>query len=125
MSTKKGREGESIAKRYFRKKGHTILAENYRKREGEIDLVVRDGSDLVFVEVKTRRSRRFGPPEDAIDERKLKKMAQTAERFLMENPKWNGAVRFDCFLIQYRENGKATIRHIKNVRLPETSLFAF
>ncbi|MEO8025913.1 MAG: YraN family protein, partial [Bryobacteraceae bacterium] len=64
-----GREGEDLAHRYLRKKGFRIVARNWRRQSGagEVDLIGWDGEDLVFVEVKTRHSSEFGPPERAIN----------------------------------------------------------
>jgi putative endonuclease len=75
-----GRIGEDLAHRYLRKRGCTVVARNYRPPSGagEIDLVVRDGGRLVFVEVKTRASEDFGAPEDAVDAEKRTRLLHAA-----------------------------------------------
>ncbi len=60
-----GRLGEDLACREFRRRGYAILARRYRTRHGELDIVVRTGRTVVFVEVKTRTSLRFGMPSEA------------------------------------------------------------
>jgi len=66
MSTGKvevGRLGEDLAVRYLRELGYQILTTNYRCRQGEVDIVAREGEEVVFVEVRTRRSQAFGTPQ--------------------------------------------------------------
>ncbi len=74
--------GESIARRHLEAKGYAIEAVNWRCRVGEIDLVARDGPTLVFVEVKTRTSDRFGGPEEAVTSSKLDRMKRAAWAYL-------------------------------------------
>src|SRR6266571_4096264 len=79
-----GRIGEDLAHRFLRARGCTIVARNYRtpSGNGEIDLVVRDGQKLVFVEVKTRGSADFGPPESAVDAEKRQRLVQAARDYV-------------------------------------------
>lgn len=77
-----GEWGESVARRHIEAKGYAVIAVNWRCREGEIDLVARDRSTLVFVEVKTRTSDRFGPPEEAVTAPKLDRMQRAAAAYL-------------------------------------------
>ena len=76
-----GRMGEDLAHRFLRARGCTVVARNYRtlSGSGEIDLIVWDGARLAFVEVKTRASDEFGPPEGAVDAEKRARL-QTAAR---------------------------------------------
>ena len=76
-----GRRGERAAEKYLRRNGYRIVARNFRAAGAEIDLVAMDGETLVFVEVKTRRSRISGAPEEAVDERKQTRMRRAAEGF--------------------------------------------
>src|SRR5512138_3565620 len=75
-----GRRGEDIAHRFLQRAGMTVVARNYRTPtgSGEVDLVAWDREWLVFVEVKSRSSDRFGPPGRAIDEDKQRKLARSA-----------------------------------------------
>jgi len=73
--------GERLAAEYLRKRGYTIIETNYRCTEGEVDIVARDGDDLVFVEVRTKRTRRFGTPEESITPAKQEKLRAVAARY--------------------------------------------
>ncbi len=77
-----GDRGEALALRYLSEKGYALVERNYRTRYGEIDLVVRDGKTLVFVEVKLRRGTGFGDPLEAVTPRKRARIRLTAERYL-------------------------------------------
>ncbi len=77
-----GRSGEELAERFLVGRGHDVLARRFRVRHGEVDLVTRSGDHLYFVEVKTRRSDRFGGGLDALDWRKRRRMARVADVFL-------------------------------------------
>ena len=77
-----GRRGERAAEKYLRRNGYRIVKRNFRAAGAEIDLVAMDGDVLVFVEVKTRRSRDAGAPEEAVDERKQKQIRRAAEIFV-------------------------------------------
>ena len=92
-----GRLGEDLAHRYLRRSGFTVVARNYRPPSGpgEIDLVVRDGEALVFVEVKARSSEEFGAPEAAIDRDKLRHIERAARDYARRaGVEWE-RVRFD------------------------------
>ena len=95
-----GRFGEQVAADFVRELGLEILDRNWRCPGGEIDIVARDGATLVFVEVKTRSSRAYGLPAEAVDARKAARIRRlagqwmTAYRDTGEAPFWQ-AVRFD------------------------------
>jgi putative endonuclease len=78
-----GRIGEDLAHRFLRARGCTVVARNYRtlSGSGEIDLIVWDGSRLAFVEVKTRASAEFGPPESAVDAGKRERVERAARDY--------------------------------------------
>src|SRR3990167_2286028 len=69
-----GRIGEAFAAQYLGDEGYGIIEQNYRTRFGEIDIVAREGGELVFIEVKTRTGEQFGLPEEAVDQRKQRKL---------------------------------------------------
>ena len=77
-----GAWGEALAAEYLRKKRYTLVAQGYRCKFGEIDLIVKDRKHLVFVEVKTRRSARFARAMEYVDFRKREKLRQTAMLYL-------------------------------------------
>ena len=64
-----GKIGEDIAKKYLEEKGYKIIEQNCRTRYGEIDLVAKDGRDLIFVEVRTKRGENFGTPEESLNKK--------------------------------------------------------
>jgi putative endonuclease len=90
-----GRRGERAAEKYLRRNGYRIVARNFRVAGAEIDLVAMDGETLVFVEVKTRRSRIAGAPEEAVDERKQTRMRRAAEVFARRYRADEVEMRFD------------------------------
>jgi putative endonuclease len=109
--TKKGTIGENLAVDYLEKKGYCILQRNYRFEHGEIDIIAEDENVLVFVEVKARRSKEFGEPEDAVTPRKRKKIRSTANGYLFEKNIDDKECRFDVIAIDY-QNNKTEIRHL-------------
>jgi putative endonuclease len=94
-----GRRGERFAEKHLRRSGYRIVARNFRAAGAEIDLVAMDGETLVFVEVKTRRSREAGAPEEAVDERKQKRMRRAAEIFAMRYRADDITMRFDIIAV--------------------------
>src|ERR1700722_2717403 len=90
-----GRRGERAAEEQLRRSGYRIVARNFRAAGAEIDLIAMDGDVLVFVEVKTRRSRDAGAPEEAVDERKQKQIRRAAEIFAMRYRADDVTMRFD------------------------------
>ena len=94
-----GRRGERAAEKYLRRSGYRIVARNFRAAGAEIDIVAMDGETLVFVEVKTRRSRDAGAPEEAVDERKQKQIRRAAEIFATRYRADEVEMRFDIIAI--------------------------
>jgi putative endonuclease len=92
-----GRRGEDLAHRFLRRKGFTIVARNYRLASGdaEADLIAWEGEELVFVEVKTRQTAAFGPPDRAVGEEKRVHLQRVAREYARKtNTPWE-RVRFD------------------------------
>lgn len=108
-----GKTGEKIAVTFLKKNGYRIIAVNYRCPIGEIDIVARDKNELVFVEVKTRKSAALGYPEQAVGIRKQKKISQLALWYLEENKLNSAHARFDIVAILMLPAGNE-IRLIKN-----------
>ena len=106
----RGHEGERIAADYLIDQGLRILARNYRYDQGEVDLVCEDGDELVFVEVKTRTSRAFGEPEEAVTESKQEQLRKVAEGYCQEFCLDDKFYRFDIVTVMM-EGGKSIIRH--------------
>ena len=90
-----GRRGEALAARELRRRGYVILERRWRCRLGEIDIVARDGDILVLVEVKARSRSDYGPPIDAVDREKRRKLERLARAYLQGKRLENVPVRFD------------------------------
>lgn len=106
-----GAAGENAALDYLRKLGYRELDRGYRSRYGEIDLIMRDGAGVVFVEVKSRRE---GRPEEAVDERKQHNLTLTALQYLKSHRLLDVSARFDVVTLVWPETGeKPEIRHFK------------
>ncbi len=113
-----GRIGEQWCVEFLKKKGYKIVERNFRCRYGEIDVVARDGDTLVFIEVKTRRSRGFGLPKDSLDARKKRRIITASMNFLRKaavvDPSLQECpVRFDVVGIELGQGGYA-VEHIQN-----------
>lgn len=108
-----GKAGEDLATHFLEQSGLKILERNFRFEHGEIDLIAEEGEELVFVEVKARRSNTFGTPEDAVTEKKQEQIHNVAEGYLFMHKIDDRPCRFDIVAIDY-QNGSAKIRHIRN-----------
>jgi putative endonuclease len=108
-----GREGEKIALRYLKRLNYKILDKNYRCRFGEIDIIAKDKETFVFIEVKMRRSKNYGPPELAVDKRKREKIGKVALNYITKNNIKDKDMRFDVVAIDMSSE-KGDIRLIKN-----------
>jgi putative endonuclease len=107
-----GRKGEDIAAQFLAKKNHHILERNWRHRKVEIDLISRTEDILVFIEVKTRSSERFGQPKEFVSERKESLMKDAAEAYL-ELKQLELEIRFDIISIVIKNKG-INIEHLEN-----------
>lgn len=112
-----GQQGEKMIEDYLKEKGYEVIDRNYLKRSGEIDLIAHSPKrdEIVFIEVKTRKSVTYGRPEEAVDKRKLKKIEQTALQWLQEKNKSNIHWRIDIIALELME--KIKITHLENVSL--------
>jgi len=100
-----GQAGEAAAADVYRQAGYEVLAQGYRHGRAEVDLIVRQGTALlVFVEVKTRSSGQYGPPETFVSARK-KALFRLAANHLQEEMDWRGDIRFDIVALTQRSHG--------------------
>ena len=107
--------GEAVASEYLAENGYSILDRNARTSHGEIDLVARQGTVTVFVEVKTRTSTRFGHPEAAITNKKRAHMVAACQAYLQVHPELDGDCRLDVIAIEKdRSNKVASLVHFEN-----------
>ena len=90
-----GAEGESLAAQWYLDNGYEILDRNWRRREGELDLIVRHGKTVVFCEVKTRSTDRFGSGVESVLEAKQRRIRRLAGRWLSELTPASGRARVD------------------------------
>ncbi|GAB05696.1 hypothetical protein GOAMR_42_00130 [Gordonia amarae NBRC 15530] len=95
-----GRLGEDIATDYVTDAGWTVLERNWRCRYGELDIIAVDGTVLVVVEVKTRASRMYGDPAEAVTPDKLARMRRATQVWLAGQDTWFSTIRFDVIAIQ-------------------------
>lgn len=101
-----GQIGEDLACQHLQKKGLTLVERNYRSPRGEIDLIMRDGKVLVFIEVRRRSNPNYGGAAATIDARKQAKIIATALHYLQQQPHLGKlAARFDVVAI----NGKTAV----------------
>lgn len=111
-----GHLGKSLAAAFLEKKGYTILERNRRTPYGEIDLIARLDNVIAFIEVKTRSSRTFGPPEISITQRKVEHMRCAAEYYIQQYSELIYDWRIDAVTIQLRaDNSPPLIDHFENV----------
>jgi putative endonuclease len=112
-----GRSGETLACEELARRGYAILDRRYRTRAGEIDIICRDGDVLVFTEVKTRRSRRYGAPAEALTVAKRRQVAAMAADWLARHRVRPTRCRFDVVSICIDPDGRSQIEVIANAFL--------
>ena len=108
-----GRSGEDLAVEYLKRQDYEILGTNFRFDRAEVDVIAKDGDVLVFVEVKARRSRSYGDPEEAVTRKKEDQIRRVAEGYLYEHNIEEVSCRFDVVAITYIE-GRADVRLIRD-----------
>jgi len=108
-----GAYGERVAERYLTEAGLIVLDRNWRCAEGEIDLVLRDGPDLVFCEVKTRRGGAYGRPAEAIRPAKVRRLRRLATLWLARADVHPRDVRFDVVEVLPQLRGASQVEHIR------------
>lgn len=113
-----GRWGEQIALEEYKRRGFSLVAQNWRYPPYEIDLIVEDEKFLVFCEVKTRRGVRFGSALEALGEVQMQRLMLAAEAYLAQSPTVLQP-RMDVCAIQYVEQGD--IRQCRNITIIENA----
>ena len=102
-----GRAGEAAAAAHLRRLDYKIVERNYRVREGEIDIVAEHSGDLVFVEVKARRSSAFGKPEESLTEEKAARLVAAAQTYLADRGLEQADWRIDLVAVELDRAGRA------------------
>jgi len=114
-----GRNGEDVAVELLKQQGYEVVCLNWRYKHLEIDIVARDGNQLVFVEVKTRSSSTFGMPYEAVDWVKQGRLTRAADRYITAH-RYAGEIRFDVVSILYSEQSNTyRTRLIKDAFWPD------
>ena len=108
-----GRIGEDLACRELERRGYAILARRYRRRNGEVDIVARDGPTIVFVEVKTRGGRAFGEAAESVTAIKRRRIVHMALDYLVHHRLTDRPCRFDVVSIQ-REGDRVSVEVYQN-----------
>jgi putative endonuclease len=109
-----GRAGERAAVAYLKSLGFSILETDYRLPFAQIDIIAQDKRTIVFVEVKTRRSHRFGWPEEAVTPWKQRRLISAATCFLASRDLVDRPYRFDVVAVTRPAGGRPAIRHFKS-----------
>ncbi len=109
-----GKTGETIASDFLEKNGYTILAKNYRRKFGEIDIIARERDYLVFIEVKTRATASHGHPLEAVTFKKQKQISKVAQCYLAENNLFDTAARFDVVSVTLTQNKQVNVEVVSN-----------
>jgi putative endonuclease len=108
-----GAHGERIAAAYLTDSGLRVLDRNWRCRDGELDIVARDGDALVFCEVKTRRAVGFGHPVEAVGPGKQRRLRTLAQRWLAAHDEHAPVLRFDVVGVLVRGTAPAVVTHLR------------
>jgi putative endonuclease len=108
-----GAYGERVAARHLREQGLVVLDRNWRCPEGELDLVLRDGDDVVFCEVKTRRGESFGAPAEAVTPDKVRRLRRLAGLWLSQAGVRPRTMRFDVVEVLPQRRGGPLVAHIR------------
>lgn len=111
-TTELGSRGEHIAAVYLTDAGLRVLDRNWRCREGELDIVARDGDALVFCEVKTRRGTGFGHPAEAVTPQKQRRLRLLAQRWLAAHDEHAPDLRFDVVGVLVPPTGLPKVTHL-------------
>ena len=109
-----GKFGEDLASKYLEEKGYKIKERNYRTFLGEIDIISEYEGKIIFVEVKTRRSDKFGYPEEAVNFNKQQKIIKNALCYLAKYNLWGKNYGFDVILVSI--SSPKDVKNIKHIR---------
>lgn len=108
-----GAYGERVAEQHLVAQGLVVIARNWRCRDGEIDLILREGDDVVFCEVKTRRGTLYGTPAEAVVAAKARRLRRLAARWLAETGVRPREVRFDVVSVLPQQRGAGRVEHLR------------
>lgn len=109
-----GKEGEEVAKKYLESKGYEIVEQNYKTRRAEIDMIARQGKELVFVEVRTKHHEMYGTPEETIDWQKRMRLQRNAAAYV-HRIRYRGPYRVDAVCLIIGNGGLQRINHYESI----------
>ncbi len=101
-----GKKGEEVAIRFLKKRGYRLIEKNYVCKMGEMDIIAKEKDTLVFIEVKTRTSTLFGPPQLAVHSSKQRQLSKVALNYLKEKKLEDVKARFDVVAILLEQKGE-------------------
>ncbi|MGB4074288.1 YraN family protein [Pseudomonas sp.] len=111
----RGNAAEALARQHLEQQGLRLLAQNWRCRLGELDLVMLDADTVVFVEVRYRRYSAWGGAVESVDARKREKLSRAAQHFLQQESRWaKHPCRFDVIAINADSQAPAQLNWIQN-----------
>jgi len=109
-----GSRGEELAAAFLERNGFALVERNFRCKGGEIDIIAKDGSTMVFIEVKSRKTLTYGVPQLAVTPFKQRQISKAALTWLARNHKHDSHARFDVIAILLENDYSHQIEHIKN-----------
>lgn len=112
-----GKKGEQIAGNFLLSKGYTILVRNWIWEKAEIDIIAEKDGQLIFLEVKTRKSNFFGYPEQFVSTVKEQNMERASSAYI-EEVQHEGEVRFDIIAITFLKKEAYKVHHIEDAFFP-------
>lgn len=107
--------GENLATKYLEDKGYIIIGRNFECKQGEIDIIAQDKNEIVFVEVKTRTTFKYGKPVDAVTNVKQKHIEKSASFYIYKNNLEKSFIRLDVIEV-YLYRTRYRINHIKQIK---------
>lgn len=111
-----GNTGEALAAKYLAEKSYNILHQNWRHSHWEVDIIAEKDGILHFVEVKTKRTKKFGHPEENVDRKKIQNLINASEEYLYQYPQWK-RIQFDILSICILKNEPVEYFLIEDVYL--------
>jgi putative endonuclease len=112
-----GALGEKVAGAFLENNGYEIIARNYRCTEGEVDIIANCGDTLVFIEVRTKRNRQYGSPEESITPVKKERLRALAERYIQEHEIVAVNWRIDVVAVEMEGSGR-----VKRIEIIENAV---
>lgn len=110
----RGREAERLAAEWLAARGFEILDRNHAIRQGEVDLVCREGEVLCFVEVRSRGTAALGSPAETVDARKRARVVAAATHWALAHGGLERPIRFDVVAVTFEEGAAPAVEHVRN-----------